>query len=51
VPGTGAQRAAAARIVHPGRTLATAEARLTGVEDGRLYAHATAACAVFPMRT
>lgn len=49
-PGTGTLRATA-QVVHLGRTLATAEARLTGVEDGRLYAHATAACAVFPMRT
>ncbi|MFJ3231076.1 PaaI family thioesterase [Streptomyces sp. NPDC086787] len=36
------------RTVHVGRTTATAEARITGT-DGRLYAHATATCAVFPV--
>lgn len=48
-PRTGTLRATA-QVVHLGRTLATAEAQLVGVEDGRLYAHATATCAVFPMR-
>ncbi|MEU3825001.1 PaaI family thioesterase [Streptomyces sp. NPDC029080] len=39
----------AGRAVHVGRTTATAEARLVGAADGRLYAHATATCAVFPL--
>ncbi|MFG2192288.1 PaaI family thioesterase [Streptomyces sp. NPDC048639] len=33
--------------VHVGRTTATAEARITGVADGKLYAHGTTTCAVF----
>ncbi|WP_223198377.1 PaaI family thioesterase [Solihabitans fulvus] len=33
--------------VHVGRTVATAEARVVGVADGRLYAHGTTTCAVF----
>ncbi|MFF8729270.1 PaaI family thioesterase [Streptomyces sp. NPDC015171] len=37
------------RAVHVGRTTATAEARLVGAADGRLYAHGTATCAVFPV--
>lgn len=44
-PGTGTLRATGA-AVHVGRSLATAEAQLTGVDDGKLYAHATATCAV-----
>ncbi|QRP42934.1 PaaI family thioesterase [Amycolatopsis sp. FDAARGOS 1241] len=34
-------------VVHIGRTMATAEGRVEGV-DGKLYAHGTATCAVFP---
>ncbi|HEV7627424.1 MAG TPA: PaaI family thioesterase [Streptomyces sp.] len=45
-PLTGTLRAAATAL-HVGRTLGTAEARLTGSDDGKLYAHATATCAVF----
>ncbi|MFI9610130.1 PaaI family thioesterase [Streptomyces sp. NPDC052023] len=37
------------RAVHVGRTTATAEARLTGAADGKLYAHGTATCAVFAL--
>ncbi|WP_369193030.1 PaaI family thioesterase [Streptomyces djakartensis] len=48
-PLTGTLRATA-QVVHLGRTLATAEARLSGIEDGRTYAHATATCAVFASR-
>ncbi|MFB6889293.1 PaaI family thioesterase [Kitasatospora sp. NPDC056327] len=33
-----------------GRTMATAEARITGCEDGRLFAHATTTCAVLAPR-
>ncbi|MCH6160974.1 PaaI family thioesterase [Streptomyces marispadix] len=35
--------------VHVGRTTATAEARVTGATDGRLYAHGTTTCAVFTL--
>ncbi|ETK30656.1 PaaI family thioesterase [Microbispora corallina] len=38
-----------ATAMHVGRTVATAEARLTGVADGKLYAHGTTTCAVFPI--
>lgn len=36
------------RVVHCGRQLATADARLVG-PDGKLYAHATTTCLVFGM--
>ncbi|MFF3439872.1 PaaI family thioesterase [Streptosporangium sp. NPDC002721] len=39
-----------ARTLHVGRTVATSEARVVGEENGKLYAHATTTCAVFPMR-
>jgi uncharacterized protein (TIGR00369 family) len=35
--------------VHVGRTIGTAEARLVGIDDGKLYAHATTTCAIFPV--
>ncbi|MFJ7072348.1 PaaI family thioesterase [Streptomyces sp. NPDC098781] len=35
--------------VHVGRTTATAEARIVGAADGKLYAHGTATCAVFAL--
>ncbi|MFE3327450.1 hypothetical protein [Streptomyces sp. NPDC059176] len=38
-------------VLHVGRTTATAEGRVIGVEDGRLYAHGTTTCAVFPFPT
>ena len=37
------------QVIHSGRQLATAEARIVG-PDGRLYAHATTTCLVFPMK-
>jgi uncharacterized protein (TIGR00369 family) len=37
------------RIVHAGRQVATAEARLVG-PDGKLYAHGTTTCLVFDRR-
>ncbi|HEX7892382.1 MAG TPA: PaaI family thioesterase [Ramlibacter sp.] len=37
------------KVLHCGRQLATAEARLVG-PDGTLYAHATTTCLVFEMR-
>ena len=36
------------RVVHSGRQLATADARLVG-PDGKLYAHATTTCLVFEL--
>ena len=36
------------RVIHCGRQLATAEARLVG-PDGTLYAHATTTCMVFDL--
>lgn len=37
------------RVIHCGKQLATAEARVVGA-DGTLYAHATTTCLVFEMR-
>ena len=37
------------RVVHAGKQVATAEARLVG-HDGRLYAHATTTCLIFDGR-
>ncbi len=37
------------KVIHCGRQLATAEARLVGA-DGTLYAHATTTCLVFELR-
>ena len=37
------------QVIHSGRQLATAEARIVG-PDGKLYAHATTTCLVFPIR-
>ncbi len=34
---------------HVGRQMATAEARLIGEEDGKLYAHGKTTCFVFPL--
>ncbi|MGI5492194.1 PaaI family thioesterase [Microtetraspora malaysiensis] len=39
-----------AKALHVGRTVATAEGRLIGSDDGKLYAHGTTTCAVLPMR-
>ena len=36
------------KVVHPGRQLATAEGRIFG-PDGKLYAHGTTTCAIFPI--
>ena len=38
------------KVIHCGRQLATAEARLVG-PDGTLYAHATTTCLVFDLPT
>nr|WP_280683546.1 PaaI family thioesterase [Kitasatospora sp. MAA19] len=37
-------------VLHLGRTMATAEARVVGVENGKLYAHATTTCAILAPR-
>ncbi|BBK36753.1 thioesterase [Allostella sp. ATCC 35155] len=37
------------RIVSEGRRICTAKGRLIGAEDGRLYAHGTGTCLVFPI--
>jgi acyl-coenzyme A thioesterase PaaI-like protein len=37
------------KVIHCGRQLATAEARLFG-PDGTLYAHATTTCLVFELK-
>lgn len=39
----------AGSVVHAGRTTATAEARVVGAADGKVYAHATTTCAVFAL--
>lgn len=39
-----------ATVIHSGNRIATAEARLVD-DDGKLYAHATTTCLVFPMRS
>ena len=36
------------KVIHPGRQLATAEGRIFG-PDGKLYAHGTTTCAIFPL--
>jgi uncharacterized protein (TIGR00369 family) len=38
------------RIVHRGRKVGTSEAKLTD-RDGKLYAHATTTCMIFPAKT
>lgn len=48
-PRTGLVRAVGT-VIHVGRQMAVAEGRLTG-EDGRLYAHGTTTCLVFPLPT
>ena len=41
---------AQARVVHVGSRVAVAEARLAGVDDGKLYATGTTTCLVFEAR-
>ncbi|MEP0943540.1 MAG: PaaI family thioesterase [Rhizobiaceae bacterium] len=45
LPGTG-RLIARAHVVHPGRQIATCEARITD-ENGKLYAHGSQACSIF----
>jgi uncharacterized protein (TIGR00369 family) len=47
MPDTGPLRAAG-KVVNGGRTIATSEGRLYG-PDGKLYAHGTETCLVFPI--
>ena len=37
------------KVIHAGGRIATAEGRLIGKADGKLYAHGTTTCLVFPM--
>lgn len=48
LPKSGRYRAEG-KVIHRGRRMATAEARLVGVEDGKLYAHGSTTCFLFPM--
>ncbi|MEC9431266.1 MAG: PaaI family thioesterase [Pseudomonadota bacterium] len=48
LPGMGLLRATGT-LVHAGRQMASAEGRLIGVEDGKLYAHGAATCMMFPL--
>lgn len=47
MPGTGPLRAEG-KVVHVGRTIGTSEGRLVG-PDGKLYAHGTETCLIFPI--
>ncbi len=37
-------------VIHIGRTMATSQARLVGIDSGKLFAHGTATCAIFQVR-
>jgi uncharacterized protein (TIGR00369 family) len=37
------------KVIHVGKSLATAEAKLYGRDDGKLYAHGSTTCFVFPL--
>jgi uncharacterized protein (TIGR00369 family) len=39
------------KVIHVGNSLATAEARLYGRDDGKLYAHGSTTCMVFKLPT
>ena len=47
-PDTGRLRAEG-RVIHVGRQMVTAEGRLTGIADGKLYAHGSATSFLFPL--
>ena len=47
-PDTGRLRAEG-RVIHAGRQMITSEGRITGIADGKLYAHGSATCFVFPL--
>ena len=48
-PGGGRLRAVG-DVIHMGRQMATAEAKLVGIDDGKLYAHGSTTCFVFPLK-
>lgn len=50
MPNSGTLRAEGS-VIHRGRRMATAEARLIGVEDGKLYAHGSTTCFIFSPTT
>ncbi len=37
------------KVIHVGKSLATSEAKLYGRDDGKLYAHGSTTCFVFPL--
>lgn len=49
LPSSGKLRAEA-KVIHVGRQMATAEGRLIGVEDGKLYAHGSTTCFISPLK-
>ena len=42
---------AEANVIHRGRTVATAEGRLTAIRDGKLLAHGSTTCLIIPARS
>jgi uncharacterized protein (TIGR00369 family) len=38
------------KLIHAGSRVATAEGRIVGVADGKLYAHATTTCLIMPRK-
>jgi uncharacterized protein (TIGR00369 family) len=38
------------KVIHVGKSIATAEARLFGRDDGKLYAHGSTTCLLFPLK-
>lgn len=49
LPATGRLRAEGS-IIHQGRQMTTAEGRLIGVENGKLYAHGSTTCFLFRLK-
>lgn len=49
MPGAGRLRADG-KIIHRGRQMATAEGRITGIDDNKLYAHGVTTCLLFPLK-
>jgi uncharacterized protein (TIGR00369 family) len=47
-PATGRLRAEGT-VIHLGRQMATADGRLVGLADGKLYAHGSTTCFLFPL--
>jgi uncharacterized protein (TIGR00369 family) len=50
LPTTGRLRAEGS-VIHQGRQMATAEGQLIGAEDGKLYAHGSTTCFLFPLQS